>query len=348
MNLASKILAVVAVGLLCSPSYAQIGQGSIGGKVLDRDGKPLQGAIVRIESLASHQIDNFKTNKNGVYSASGLYQSQYKVTLIVDGLAVMVRGDKPGDAVFVNEGRDVNVNFDLRNAPATGLPAAAAAPAAPKPGNDKADKKADTETRAAFNAGIAALRAKNYDEAIQQFQIAAEKDPAQPIIFGNLAQALSGAKKYDESLAFIDRRLKEMPNEAPKLAKYRVTILTQAGRLDQAAQLASQLQGQEKAEALYSIGVSAWDKAYRDPSISLEERVKIVDMGLQALKQALDVKPDYFEAMAYYSLLFREKAKAELDGAKRLEYTATADEWLKKAVELRKKSQQQPKTPAKT
>ena len=37
------------------------------------------------------------------------------------------------------------------------------------------------------------------------------------------------------------------------------------------------------------------------------------------------------------------------DATKRLEYTATADEWLKKAVELRKKSQPKPQqTPAKT
>ncbi|HSS76459.1 MAG TPA: hypothetical protein VLV54_06900 [Thermoanaerobaculia bacterium] len=183
------------------------------------------------------------------------------------------------------------------------------------------------------------------DTAINAFEKYLADYPKDEKVEEYLMSTLVNAKKYDESLAFIDRRLKEMPKEAPKLAKYRVTILTQAGRLDQAAQLASQLQGQEKAEALYSIGVSAWDKAYRDPSISYEERVKVVDMGLQALKQALDVKPDYFEAMAYYSLLFREKAKAELDGAKRLEYTATADQWLKKAIELRKKSQQQPKTP---
>jgi tetratricopeptide (TPR) repeat protein len=187
------------------------------------------------------------------------------------------------------------------------------------------------------------------DTAINAFEKYLADFPKDEKVEEYLMSTLVNAKKYDESLAFIDRRTKEMPEEGPKLAKYRVTILTQAGRLDQAYQLAGQLQGQEKAEALYSIGVSAWDKAYRDPSISLEERVKVVDMGLQALKQALDTKPDYFEAMAYYSLLYREKAKAELDPAKRLEYTATADQWLKKAIELRKKSQQQqPKTPAKT
>lgn len=185
------------------------------------------------------------------------------------------------------------------------------------------------------------------DTAINAFEKYLADYPDDEKIEQYLMSTLVNAKKYDEALAFIDRRLKEKPEEAAKLQKYKVTILTQAGRLDQAFQLASQLKGQEQAEALYSIGVSAWDKAYRDPSITYEERISVVDMGLQSLKQALDLKKDYFEAMAYYSLLYREKAKAETDANKRLEYTATADEWLKKAVELRKKSQPQ-KAPATT
>jgi len=180
------------------------------------------------------------------------------------------------------------------------------------------------------------------DTAINAFEKYLADYPDDEKIEEYLMSTLVNAKKYDEALAFIDRRVKEKPEETPKLQKYRVTILTQAGRLDQAFQLASNLPGQERAEALYSIGVSAWDKAYRDPSITYEERNSVVDMGLQALKQALDLKKDYFEAIAYYSLLFREKAKVETDANKRLEYTATADEWLKKAVELRKKSQPQP------
>jgi tetratricopeptide (TPR) repeat protein len=146
------------------------------------------------------------------------------------------------------------------------------------------------------------------------------------------------AKRYDDALTFIDDQSKAKPEQAAKYRKYRVTILTQAGRLDQAFQATEQLQGDEKAESLYSIGVTAWDKSYRDPSLDFEEKTRVVDMGLSALKQALAVKPNYFEAMAYYSLLFREKAKVELDEAKKAEYTATADQWRKKAMDLQKKS----------
>jgi tetratricopeptide (TPR) repeat protein len=147
------------------------------------------------------------------------------------------------------------------------------------------------------------------------------------------------ARKFEEALSFIDRRAQEKPEEAAKLNTYKVRILTQAGRLDQAFQLANQVQGEERAQALYSIGVSAWDKVFHDPgTMDYESKNRLVDMGLNSIKKALDIKTDYFEAMVYYGLLYREKAKLETDGAKRLEYEQTASDWQKKALELRKKA----------
>src|SRR5262245_27558801 len=184
MRLVSKILPVVAIAMFCAiPSFAQIGQGSLHGKVLDREGKPQQGAVIRVEAVATHQTDEAKTNRNGDYSLSGLYNGKYKVTVILENRAVMVKGDAVGDDIYVSDGRDATVNFDLRNAPATPPPTPAAATAAgPRGGgggNDKAAaeaaNKAAGELKAAFDAGRAAMEAKNYDEAIKQFQLAAEK-----------------------------------------------------------------------------------------------------------------------------------------------------------------------------
>lgn len=148
------------------------------------------------------------------------------------------------------------------------------------------------------------------------------------------------AKKYDDALAFIDQRIQEKPEQAANLQRAKITILTQAGRLDQAFQLVQQLQGQERAQALYSIGVSAWDKVFHDPgTLDYEARTRLVDMGLDAIKKALDMKPDYFEAMVYYGLLYRQKASLETDPEKRLEDERIAGEWQRKAIELRRKSQ---------
>jgi len=40
----------------------------------------LQGAVVRVEHLTTHQTDDAKTSKNGGYALTGLFQGQYKIT----------------------------------------------------------------------------------------------------------------------------------------------------------------------------------------------------------------------------------------------------------------------------
>jgi tetratricopeptide (TPR) repeat protein len=152
-------------------------------------------------------------------------------------------------------------------------------------------------------------------------------------------------KKYDEALSFIDRRSQERPDEAPKLQVARSNILTQAGRLDKALQLAQALPPEQRSVSLYSIGMTAWDKVFHDPgTMDFEERNKLVDMGIDAVKKAVDAKPDYSEAMVCYGLLLREKAKMETDGEKRLALEQQATDWRNKAIELRKKAQPPAKT----
>jgi len=241
MKLTAGGLPLATALLFCTSLYAQIGGGSIYGKVLDREGKPLQGAIVRVEHLATHQVDNTKTGKNGGYSMTGLFQGQYKVTVLLNGAAVMVHGESAGDAILVADGREVDVNFDLRKAPAT--PSPAPAPAArdeSKKGNDKAAKKTDTEMRTAFNAGLAAMKEKNYEEAVKQFNAAAEKDPAQPAIFANLGVALSNLKKYDDSVAAF-RKAVELKSDDAALFANLSAALADAGKIEEAAKAVDEL-----------------------------------------------------------------------------------------------------------
>jgi len=147
------------------------------------------------------------------------------------------------------------------------------------------------------------------------------------------------ARKFDEAIAFIDQRMVDKPEEAAKLNGYKIRILTQAGRLNQALQLANQVQGEERAVALYSIAVSAWDKSFHDPgTMAFEEKNQLVDMGLDAIKKSYELKKDSVETMVYYGLLLREKAKIELDGARRLALEDEARTWQQKAIEQRKKA----------
>ena len=60
----------------------------------------------------------------------------------------------------------------------------------------------------------------------------------------------------------------------------------------------------------------------------------------RTLNKALEIKPDYFEALSYINLLYREKAKMETDPAKKQEYTDTANKYLAQALEMRKAAQE--------
>jgi tetratricopeptide (TPR) repeat protein len=149
-----------------------------------------------------------------------------------------------------------------------------------------------------------------------------------------LMTMLINSERYDDALAMMKQQLQATPNK-PGLSQAIVSTLAKAGRLDEAYDWALKQGGTPDPTLFYSIGVACWDKAYYDPMLDSTARGKVVDTGLASTKHSLDMKPDYFEAMAYYNLLFREKAKLELDPAKAQEWIAQAEEWTKKAVALR-------------
>jgi tetratricopeptide (TPR) repeat protein len=198
---------------------------------------------------------------------------------------------------------------------------------------------------ALYRPGEETPQNKQYaDLAIEAFEKYLEDYPDNEKVREYLLTILVQAKRYDEALKYL--REHGDPND-PDVMRAEVNILTQAGRYDEAFRIAQRATGSNAPEMLYTIGVATWDQAYRNPNLSYEQRGKVVDTGLAALKQALQLKPEYFEGMAYYNLLFREKAKLELDGAKRLEYLAEADKWMKKAIDLRNKQLEAEKKAAK-
>ena len=111
-------------------------------------------------------------------------------------------------------------------------------------------------------------------------------------------------------------------------------------RFDQAIdilQRCSQLKPQE-AEGYQKIATFFWDKAYRDPSISDEQKEAYADKGLQAVDKALELKPEYFEAMIYKGLLYRVKALVAKNPRLRDEYLQEATRQQKAALEVKKKT----------
>jgi tetratricopeptide (TPR) repeat protein len=179
--------------------------------------------------------------------------------------------------------------------------------------------------------------------ATQAFEKYLEDYPDDEKVRDYLISTYVNTKKYDQALAYLEKQAQANPDNGAIQAS-RVRLLIESDRLPQAAEVARNMpSGQPKAEALYSIGVSTWDKSFHGADRPIEERQRFVDLGLTSMDQALKINPEYFEALVYYNLLFREKAKMELDGTKRLEYMAKADEYVTKAKAVRKKQVEEEK-----
>lgn len=180
--------------------------------------------------------------------------------------------------------------------------------------------------------------------ATEAFQNYLKDNPDDAKVQDYLMGILVNSKQYTTALAYVDTLQKRHPEEAqdPKWDKYRVNVLIQAGQLEQAQQLAMRTPGPEQPVSLYSIGVAAWNKVYNNNSIDYATKQQKVALGLEALRKAVEIKPDYYDAMFYLGLMLREKAKLETDGNARTADVNEAEVWLKKGLDLRKKAQGAP------
>jgi tetratricopeptide (TPR) repeat protein len=123
-------------------------------------------------------------------------------------------------------------------------------------------------------------------------------------------------------------------------------------------------------EPYYSVGVIDWTACYQP---RMEERAKLglkpeenlnpknkdqkkacddlkqknwpaIQEGIESLNKAIQLRPDYDDAMAYMNLMYREKADVECDDlAQRAEDLKTADSWVDKTMATKKaKAEKQP------
>ena len=89
-------------------------------------------------------------------------------------------------------------------------------------------------------------------------------------------------------------------------------------------------------EAFYVYGVVCYEKVAKNPPADVNEKMAILEKGKNALMHAVDLKPDYAEAMAYVNLLWRQQAliDATADPLKAQEDVKKADEYRSKAVSI--------------
>ncbi|MGH9364211.1 MAG: tetratricopeptide repeat protein [Thermoanaerobaculia bacterium] len=147
--------------------------------------------------------------------------------------------------------------------------------------------------------------------------------------------------RFDDAIKFYEEMLKANPKDSKAMSSI-AQMYFKKGDFDTAVVwLKKRLEVEgNNPEVYYLIGVQAWDRSYNFPGLAPETRAKIVEEGLQSLNKAIEIKPEYFAAITYVNLLYREKAKMETDPARKKEFTETADKYLAQALELQKKAKE--------
>jgi len=175
------------------PAAAQ-STGLLKGTVKDASGQPVDGAKINIDmSEGVNRHFETKSNKKGEFVQIGLPPGRYTVTAEKDKLA------SPPTMAAVSVGRPGEANLVIGAGGGGG-------------GKEVAAKNA--ELKKAFDEGIAASQANNYDAAIAAFTRAAEINPNCADCQYNMGYMYAQKKDYDKAEAAYKKAVELRPEYA--------------------------------------------------------------------------------------------------------------------------------------
>lgn len=163
------------------------------------------------------------------------------------------------------------------------------------------------------------------DQAIQSFKDVLAKDPNSLNSAKGIASLYFQMKKFDLAKEYYRKALEIDPKDPESYYSIGVIDWTQTY--------------QPRMDARNKLGLKP-DEPLKDKKVCQEIKDKntpVIDEGMQNLDKALQLRPDYDDAMAYYNLLWREKADTECgDPAAREADLKKADEWVDKTLAVKK------------
>jgi tetratricopeptide (TPR) repeat protein len=148
----------------------------------------------------------------------------------------------------------------------------------------------------------------------------------------------------DKAIAYLEKQLASRPNDLALINQI-ATLYQKKGDFAKALEYFEKRANMDpkNKETWYTLGVNCWARSYKGGlAVSQEEREQVVEKGIQAFDKALALDPDYFDALSYINLIYREKAKALATVGKNAEAgqaIAKADEYQKRAIDIRKAQQ---------
>ncbi len=333
-----KNLLLASVTILFSVACIAQTTTAVMGDVKGDDGQPLKGAVIKIVRTDIKANYSVKTDKKGHYYYGGLQPGTYRVSIDVDGKE---RGAQ--DHVILHLSPDPQpVNFDLKAEHATAP--AGAAPELTKEqergmtpeqkaayeknkSSKEAQIKKNKELNDAFNAGIAAQDAKQWDVAIQSFEKAATLDPTQNVVFGRLGDSYSALAKtktgadqqaaLEKAIAAYQKAI-ELKADAPEYHNNYALALAGEKKFPEAQaelQKAAQLDPANGGKYYYNLGAVLVNTGQLEPAGD-------------AFKKAIELEPTYADAYFQYGITLMGKATTGSDG-KMIPVAGTAEAFNK-------------------
>jgi tetratricopeptide (TPR) repeat protein len=277
---------LAVISLLAMPAMAQ--NRIIRGKVTNEKGEIVAGGEVTITGTDIKREYKVNTDKKGEYFYMGIPTGTYRVVIRAKGYQPdFSQGIRPviGDNVFnftLKPGDEkMKMPFDMSQAEIEKL----------KEDLKKAEKAKSMagEVKVAFDAGLAAMAAGNYPEAITKFQEALAKDPEQAYIQANLGDALAKTNKNDEAVAAYQKAIGLKPDDA--------ALYTNLGVL--LGKMGKTVESQEMFKKAASLNPGAAAQNFYNLGATLVNDGKAAEAA-EAFKQAIAADPNYAEA--YYQL----------------------------------------------
>lgn len=259
-----SLLGVVVVGAIvfvAAPASAQTG--AVKGKVVDAEGKPVDGAKITIQSAESAaRKHETKSNKKGEFFQIGLAPGNYKVSAEKEKLFQSFE-------IRVRLGDPITVNFVL-------------APGAAAMNKEEATKKA-AALRASFDEGVALSQAGKNDEAIAKFNEVIAAAPTCATCFANIGSIHLKANKYPEAEEAYKKAL-EVDPELTQAYTGLMNVYNAQRKFDEAEKMASEAAkragagaaGGGNADALYNQGVVQWNaNKFAEAQAAFEGAIKV-------------------------------------------------------------------------
>ena len=143
----------------------------------------------------------------------------------------------------------------------------------------------------------------------------------------------------DESQQKLEGKL--LPEEAEKkITELKVKIEEQVKLAEATIEGLDDEKKQKVAEVYYSIGNVCWNWSYQTQTafMAAQERDPIIEKGLDNLKKAIKIAPDYAYPYSYMGLLYREKIKVE--PLRKDEFVKLNEKYNKRFLDIYKRKQQ--------